>query len=267
MTGLPQCATLDLEPDGGWLTVWFNEPERRNPLSPARAGELLALAQALENRRDIRGVTLRGRGGIFCAGADLAALRALAGAGPAELEALSREGARMYRAMARMPQFVVAVIEGAAMGGGLGLACTADMVIATPDARLALSEVRVGVVPAQIAPFVVRRAGMAAARRLMLTGEPLQAEAACAIGLVDRIAAPQAIAGEIASVRLSVGKAAPHALAATKRLLHALPELGEAEAVDAAAMTFTEAACSPDGREGLTSFFEKRAPDWTDKPC
>ena len=267
MSTFPRTPTLDLEQDGGWLTVWFNEPERRNPLSPARAADLAALAQALQPRRDIRGVTLRGRGAMFCAGADLAALNSLRQAGRDDIEALSREGARMYQAMAGLPQFVVAVIEGAAMGGGLGLACTADMVMATPGARLALSEVRVGLVAAQIAPFVIRRAGAAAARRLMLTGEPMPVETAMAVGLVDRIVPEDGFAEEIARLRATVRKAAPGSVAATKRLLAALADLDQAGAVQAAARIFADAACSGDGREGLASFAAKRPPDWTEKPC
>ncbi|PHP65942.1 enoyl-CoA hydratase [Zhengella mangrovi] len=267
MSGFPETVTLDLEPDGGWLTVWFNEPERRNPLSPARAADLLALAGALENRRDIRGLTFRGRDAMFSAGADLAALKRLGQAGRDEIEALSREGARMYRALADLPQFTVAVIEGAAMGGGLGLACTADLVIATPDARLALSEARVGLVAAQIAPFVVARAGMTAARRLMLTGEAMDATAACAAGLVDRVVPAAAIEAEIGGLRAKLRKAAPEAVVATKRLLQGLPALSAAQAVDAAAKTFADAILSDDGREGMASFFDKRPAGWTAKPC
>jgi len=269
MEDLPKFKTLDLDRDGGWLTVWFNEPERSNALTMARVADLTMLAEGLAARRDVRGVTLRGRGGVFSAGGDLAAFRKLAEASPdrSELEAANREGAAMFDALLALPQLLVAVVDGPAVAGGVGLAATADVVLATPEAWFSLSEVRIGLVPAQIAPLIVARVGATNARRMMLLGEKLDARSARAIGLVDRVAEADGVDAEIAGLRQQLTKASPGAVRLTKALLSRLPSLDRSGQIAFAAETFAEAVMSADGREGIASFFDKRAPQWNDEPC
>lgn len=269
MADLPEFETLDLDRDGGWLTVWFNEPERGNALTMARAADLTALGKTLVGRRDIRGVTLRGRGGVFSAGGDLAAFRRLAedGLSRSALEAVNREGATMFDVLGALPQLLLAIVDGPAVAGGVGLLTTADIVLATPEAWFSLSEVRIGLVPAQIAPLIVARVGATNARRMMLLGERLNAAGARETGLVDRVVAAGDVDAEIAALRRQLAKASPEAVRLTKMLLSRLPSLDRAAQIAFAAETFAEAAMSEDGREGIASFFDKRSPAWSDAPC
>lgn len=267
MTDLPQCATLDLEPAKGWLTVWFNDPGRRNPLTGDRVAEITMLCAHLRTRPDIRGVTFRGRGGVFCAGGDLRAFRTAfqGGGGYDQVHAASLAAADMFDAIATLPQFTVMAVEGAAMAGGVGLACTGDLVIAARAARFGLSETRIGLTPAQIAPYVVQRVGLPTARRLMMTGAMLTAEQAREIGLVDELAdGDDGIDATLARVRAEVLKAAPGAVAAVKTLVAALPRMTRDQQRRAAAEDFAERMLSDEAREGIASFFEKRPPKWAE---
>lgn len=265
MQAFAHYSELELEHDGAWLTVWFNTPQRRNPLTAKRTAQLQALAQALHLRSDIRGVTLRGRGGTFCAGGDLAAFKSMASQSDDALAAVSRDGAAMFDAVAAIPQFTVAVAEGAAMAGGIGLLCACDYIIATPETKLALSEVRIGLIAAQIAPLVQARVGAAAARKIMLLGEPIAPGDAMRIGLVDEICESGQIDTQINRIKAAAFKNSPSAVSGTKSLLRSLPNLDRTDQIKAAADTFVAAARSDDGHEGLAAFAEKRPPRWKEK--
>ncbi len=260
---LPTSEHLDLEIDGAWLTVWFNEPEKRNPLTSKRVEALIDLCSALQTA-PIRGVTFRGRGGIFCAGGDLKSFKTVfqGGAGKEDVVALSLRAADLFDAIAALPQFTVMAVEGAVMAGGFGLACIGDMVIAAEDTKFSLSETRIGLTPAQIAPFVVVRLGMPAARRMMLTGAMMDTETARNVGLVDHIVAQDGIDAALAKQQKKVTAAAPQALATTKKQLAALPFQTRDEQRQMAADTFAEAMLSDEAREGISAFFDKRKPNW-----
>ncbi len=267
MVSLPATDTLDLELDGEWLTVWFNEPEKRNPLTEERAGEIRVLCAALEGRRDIRGVTFRGRGGIFCAGGDLKAFKSVfQGKGSREdVIAMSLGAGEMLDAVNNLEQVTVMAIEGAAMAGGFGLACAGDVVIARSDARFALTETTIGLSPAQIAPFVIARLGARAARRLMLTAASFDGTSAVAFGLADETVDDEAaLNAALAAVIRQVLRCAPGAVADTKRLLLDLPGLGRKEQRHMAAENFANRMMSEEGREGVASFVEKRKPRWAE---
>lgn len=262
---LPESPALDLDLADGWLTVWFNEPEARNALTTERAEGLMALAEALQDRRDVRGVIFRGRGGVFCAGGDLKAFNRVfqGGASRDEVVALSRDAGALFDAVDGLPQLTVMAVEGAAIAGGFGLACCGDVVIAEAGARFGLSETRIGLTPAQIAPFVLRRLGPRLGRRLMLTGAMLDAAAAAEAGLVDEAAeGPDGMEAALARWRATLRPAAPGAVASTKALIRALPKLDRLGQIDAAAESFADAMLSEEGREGVASFVEKRKPNW-----
>ena len=155
MATLPETKTLALDLEEGWLTVWFNQPERRNPLTDEAVEDLAAVIGAIAPQRDIRGMTIRGKGGFFCAGGDLKGFKAMA---TGETEASMRMSRRIGDVLAdlnALPQVTVAVIEGAAMAGGLGVACCCDVTIGMKDARFGFSETRIGITPAQIARYVL----------------------------------------------------------------------------------------------------------------
>ncbi|MBO9450771.1 enoyl-CoA hydratase/isomerase family protein [Tropicibacter sp. R16_0] len=258
---LPNFQHLELEQDGAWLTVWFNEPEKRNPLTNDRVEALIELCSALQTA-PVRGVTFRGRGGIFCAGGDLKSFKTVfqGGATKDDVVALSLRAADLFDAVAALPQFTVMAVEGAVMAGGFGLACIGDMVIAADGTKFSLSETRIGLTPAQIAPFVVARLGMPAARRMMLTGAMLDTEAAQAVGLVDQVTDDMDAA--LTEQRKTVLAAAPQALATIKQQLAALPFQTRDAQRQMAADRFAEAMLSDEAREGISAFFDKRKPNW-----
>ncbi len=267
MSELPKTEAIELERDGGWLTVWFNQPEIRNPLTTERVRELLTLCAALDDRRDIRGVTFRGRGGIFCAGGDLKSFKTAfhGGGNRADVIQLSLEAADLFDAVDALPQVTVMAVEGAAMAGGFGLACAGDVVLAEAEARFALTETMIGLTPAQIAPFVLKRLGTREGRRLMLIAARLDAEQAAAIGLVDNVlSGSEALETEVAAIRKQVERCAPGAVAETKRLIRLLPGLSRDEQKRVAAENFADRMMSDEGREGIASFLEKRKPKWAE---
>ncbi|SPJ28037.1 enoyl-CoA hydratase/isomerase family protein [Falsiruegeria mediterranea] len=258
---LPTSQHLELEQDGPWLTVWFNEPEKRNPLTNDRVEALIELCSALQTA-PFRGVTFRGSGGIFCAGGDLKSFKTVfqGGATKDDVVALSLRAADLFDAVAALPQFTVMAVEGAVMAGGFGLACIGDMVIAAQGTKFSLSETRIGLTPAQIAPFVVARLGMPAARRMMLTGAMLDTDAAQAVGLVDQVTDDMDAA--LTAQHKKVLAAAPQALATIKRQLAALPFQTRDEQRQMAADTFADRMLSDEAREGISAFFDKRKPNW-----
>lgn len=265
MEGFPEFETLDLEAADGWLTVWFNSPENRNALTAERARELTSLCGVLAASQAIRGVVFRGRGSVFCAGGDLKSFgRTLSGdAGYDEIRDLSLAGAEMFDTIFALPQYTVMAVEGAAIAGGLGMVCLGDHVVATRDAKFALSEVRVGLTPAQIAPFVIQRLGLRVGRSLMLSGARFDGEEAHSIGLVDAVVEDaDALAAAIEQQRRLIADAAPGAVAAIKAQVSQLPFQSRDEQKQAAADSFAKRMLSDEAREGIGAFVEKRKPNW-----
>ena len=187
MPDLPQTSHIKLDLRGPVLHLWLNRPEARNALSQQMVREIAETFAAIAGDRAVRVAVLRGSGGTFCAGGDIKSMSA-AGETPLpgavdELKDNNRRFGALLETVNAAPQVVIAAIEGFAMGGGFGLACVADFTIATADARFAMSEVTIGMVPAAIAPFVVQRIGLTAARRLGVSGARLDGAAAAAIGI------------------------------------------------------------------------------------
>lgn len=265
MGALPKTTAVDLQLDAGWLTIWFNRPENRNALSDEMTGDLRRVLTAVHDDRSIRGITLRGRGGVFCAGGDLKSFKAMT-SGEATREdvlAMSRGGGDLMALVNGMPQVTVAVIEGAAMAGGFGIACCCDVVIAETTARFAMTETMIGLSPAQISPFVIQKLGYATGRRLMLTAGRFDGAEAVRLGLADFAGTgPESLDQIEARIRADVLKCAPGAIADTKALILALPRLGQNERIEAAASNFADRMFSDEGREGIASFNEKRKPAW-----
>lgn len=258
--------TIDLDRDGAWLTIWLNRPKERNALSSEMVEELLHCLTDAASNQTIRGITLRGRGEVFCAGGDLKLLGASfreKDGGRATINAASQRGGALFQAISDLPQVVVILVEGAAMAGGLGIACAGDIVAVTTEAKFALTETSLGIPPAQIAPFVVARLGMKTAKRLMLTAAKFEGHQAIEIGLAD-FAGPDMASLEAfeAGIRKSVMRTAPGANAATKALLVQMPGLNAIQMRERAAEVFTECLVGPEGKEGIASFMEKRKPNW-----
>ncbi|MES2609845.1 MAG: enoyl-CoA hydratase-related protein [Pseudomonadota bacterium] len=262
---------IDRAPLGAGLfceTWTLNEPASRNALTDGMVDALLAACQRAQSDAALRGVVLRGAGGHFCAGGSLGGFARAIGqpldAGvPDPLVPLNRRFGSLLQALCGLRQWLVIAVEGAALGGGLGLACCGDLVLADADAQFGAPEVTLGLVPAQIAPFVVRRLGPSAARRWLLSGARSGAVAAQQAGLVDEViygAMDEAV--QVAVQRLAT--AAPQAIAATKHLLaqvHSalpLPAL-----LDDAAHLFARVLRGPEAPQGLAAFTARKAPPWS----
>lgn len=263
MTTLPRTQSIELEQNGAWLTVWFNQPERRNPLTDEVVEELTAVCLAVRDDRSVRGITFRGRGGFFCAGGDLKGFQSLA-AGPEDrVLAASQSIGELLALVDGLPQVTVALIEGAAMAGGLGLACCCDVTVATSEARFAFSETRIGISPAQIAHYVLQKCGYAVGRRLMLTAARFRGEEAARCGLIDVLVADEAgLSDAEKAIQRDVLSCAPGAIAATKALIQGLQGIDATERVAYAGQNFTRCLKGDEGREGVASFLEKRTANW-----
>lgn len=266
MSSLPETEHILLERDNGWLTVWLNRPDARNALSTEMVGELADLMRALRNDRDVRGITFRGKGGVFCAGGDLKGFQAVFQGemeNEAEVAAASRKAGEMFGLIDTAPQVTLMLVEGAAVAGGLGMLCAGDVVAVTEDATFALTETTLGIPPAQIAPFVVSRLGLKTARRLMLTAARFEGRDAITLGLADFVAADAGgLDGVEAKIRREVMRCAPGANAVTKDIVLATRYLARDAMLDKAAAGFAQCMRSEEGREGISAFFEKRKPRW-----
>ncbi len=267
MTNFPETRLLDLEPAGAHLTIWLNSKVNRNALSDILMAELSQVLQSVKNNADIRVVTLRGRHGIFCAGGDLKNFSALRDAGDAAaIAAMNRSIGDLFDLLQSLPQVVIIFVEGAAIAGGLGLMCCADITVVTTDAKFSLTETMIGIVPAQIAPIIVARTGLSTARKLMLTGARFTGKDTPNYGLSDYVvgSADDFDALE-ASLIKGILKCAPGANGITKDILMVAPYQDRETQKIYAAEKFAQALLSGEGREGIDSFFEKRRPSWSQK--
>ncbi len=253
--------------EGPVAILTLNDPERANPLSPALAEALTGALEQAAADDTLRAVVLDGAGRHFSAGADLAALEAVAAGGD---EAANRaDSARLERLFAVLlghPKLTVAAVHGAAIAGGCGLATACDLVVAGPSARFAYTEVMIGFIPALVSTFLTRRVAGHVARRLLLDPERLDAVHAHRLGLVDELVEEgEALTRAVAWAMSIAHKASPAALAATKALLNDTVAEGWRESLRRAAAANAEQRRHPECRRGVRTFLEtKRTPDWLD---
>ena len=267
--------TLALERRGAVLHITLNRPELRNAMSLQMVTELRAALKDAESGSQVRAIVLRGAGGHFCAGADLkdmaaARMQVMQGnpqdaADEPALDTVAQANLQfgeLCLAFASTPLALVAVLEGSVMGGGFGLACVADVALACESALFRLPETGLGMVPAQIAPFLVERLGYSQAKRLAVTGGRVVASQALAIGLVHAVHTVEQIDAALDAVLADILACAPGALAATKALISKARLTAAAELLQPAAVVFSRAAQGAEGIEGTTAFIQKRKPNW-----
>ena len=273
---------------GAVLHFTLNRPELRNAMSMTMVGELRTALADAERDGITRVIVLRGAGGHFCAGADLRSMadaRAALGANPNALVETNAAFGELCVAFACTGLAVVAVLEGTVMGGGFGLACVADVAIASTTVDFRLPETSLGLVPAQIGPFLVERLGYSQAKRLAVTGARINAAQALAIGLVHEVheasanhasanhaSASDASANDASSshaldtalerVITDILRCAPQAVAATKALIAKARHVEPQALVIEAAQVFSRAALGSEGVEGTTAFLQKRPAAW-----
>lgn len=263
--------TLTITREGlpaGECEYWtLNDPAARNALSEPMVEALFAACARATHDPSLRFIVLQGAGGAFCAGGSLGGFAKSIGQAlqPGEVDPLIAMNARfgaLLLALCQLPQVLLAAVNGAAMGGGFGLVCCADFVLASDSAVFATPEVTLGVVPAQIAPFVQWRLGDKAARALLLTGAKHNAEQMQALGLVDTVVSSEALAREVQQRIANLRTAAPQAVAASKRLL-LMPLMPLAQEIRAqAAIEFAASLRLPECAEGLNAFAHKRKARW-----
>ncbi len=253
-----------VESRDGITRVTLNRPQARNAFDVRMVTGLCDIFEHLAADPKVRGVILSGSGPVFCAGVDLNWMAG--GASESERVKDAELLMRMLRAMDGCPAPVVGRIQGAAFGGGLGLVSLCDIVVASDDARFALREVRVGLVPAVIAPFFLRKVGLSQFQRFALTGEPFTAVVAKEIGLVHEVVAASELDAAVDEMTEQVRQAAPLATRATKALLRRLPALAEDEARAACIESNARARGSEEAQEGMRAFVEKRPPSWVRPP-
>jgi isohexenylglutaconyl-CoA hydratase len=259
---LPDTKYLILELENSWLTIWFNRPEKKNALSDDLINEVKLTLLSIEQDFTIRGIIFRGKGGIFCAGADLKKIKEItASENDSHYLALkmSKQIGSLFEQISKAPQIIVSVVEGAAMAGAFGIACTSDFIISMSNSKYALTETQLGLTPAQIAPYVLKRLGFSQGKKLLLLGTMFNGKEGFEMGMVDYLAHnDKDIDQHIINIKNNVNKCAPLAISLTKRVIAD----GEDIDLDKAAELFSRSINSNEGRDGLASFFEKRKPFW-----
>ena len=244
------------------VTVSLARPDARNALNAGLIGELTRCMEELAGDDGVRVVVLSGEGDFFCAGADVGYMRDTANFSYEEYMEDARELAAMFRAVEECPKPVVARVRGAAIGGGVGLVAASDVAVAEDGTIFAFSEVRLGISPATIAPFVLRKIGPSHTRALFLTGERFDVQRAQAIGLVHEVASEGDLDAAVREKVEGLLAGGPGALAATKALLRELRDAAPGEATEIMARRIAELRTGEEGQEGLGAFLEKREPAW-----
>lgn len=251
--------------DGAVRTITLNRPEKHNAFDDAVIADLTAAFEAAGTDASVRVVVLAASGKHFCAGADLGWMRRMAEFGAAENRRDAEALAQLLHTIDRCPKPVLGLVQGNAYGGGVGLVAACDIVLVVETARFALSEVRLGLVPATIAPYVVAAIGARACRRYFLSAEPFDAATAQRLGLVQEVVSEDGLAVARDRVLAALLRGGPEALAAAKALIGivAVPPPG-LDLRRETARLIAERRASAEGREGVQAFLDKRNPAWVE---
>ncbi|MGI8999662.1 MAG: enoyl-CoA hydratase-related protein [Candidatus Limnocylindria bacterium] len=259
--------SLRVTRDGPFARVTLDRPESRNAFDAGLIGALRTTFDSLaeESVATLRGVVLAGEGAVFCAGADVDWMRAAVGLSVAENEEDAEAMQAMFGAIDACPVPVIARVQGAALGGGMGLCAVSDIVVATADATFGFTEARLGIIPGVISTFVLPKVGETHARALFSTGQRFDAARAQTIGLVHEVVDDDAALNvRIAALLDELRSAGPTAARAAKALVRELRDLEPDAAKRHAVRRIARQRASVEGQEGLTAFLEKRPPDWKD---
>jgi len=262
--------SIELEQEGSILTLWLNRPESRNAMSLNMVKAIQQVFKTIQDDISIRAVILRGKDGHFCAGGDIKDMAQLRGEATSvgsnqPYVDFNRQFGHMLEQVDQAPQTVVAVLEGAVLGGGFGLGCVSDIAISLADAKFGLPETGLGVIPAQIAPFVVKRIGLTQARRLALLGARFEGHTALKVGVVHEVVENEkALEVLLIETIQQIKRTAPQASRVTKALLHRTLNEALTPLLDDAAQQFANAVGGEEGIEGTMAFIQKRHPNWFD---
>ncbi len=255
---------IQIEHAGAVATLWLDRPTVHNAFDEHLIGAITDGLRALEDDDRVRVVVLAGRGKSFCAGGDLAWMRRMAGFSEAENLADAGRLAEMLRTLAELSKPTIARVHGAALAGGTGLVAACDIAVASEHASFGTTEVRLGLVPATIGPYVIRAIGARAAQRYFLSGERIDAREALRLNLVHELCTADELDARVAAIAQALLAGSPDALHACKQLVAALtnqpltPQL-----IDDTCRRIAIARAGADAREGIAAFFDKRKPAWT----
>jgi len=252
---------------GPITTLTLNRPDVRNAFNEELVKELTDWALTVPADGSVRVAILRGAGTVFCAGADLHWMAKMVGFSREENLADARQAAAMYLALDSVPVPLIGRIHGAALGGGAGLAAVCDVVVATDDTTFGFTETTLGIVPAMISPYVVRKIGLSAARQWCLSGGRFPAARARELGLVHDVVAESELDQTVARHVEQFKRAAPSAIAVAKRVLRDVYGQRPADVSALTADAIASQRVSPEGQDGMRAFLEKRKPAWIDQPA
>lgn len=248
--------------DGPVEYLTLNRPDVRNAFNEHLIDDLTRWAEAAFSDTSIRVVVLAGAGKTFCAGADLAWMSKMAGCSHEENVRDATAAARAFAALDRLPVPLIGRIHGAALGGGCGLAAVCDIVVAEDQAVFGFTEVKLGIIPAVIAPYAIAKIGRSAARELFLTGVRFSAQRARELGLVHAVVSSGQLDTSVSAYVQEVLNAGPEAIAAAKALIARVWSAPPSEVASLTADAIAARRASAEGREGMRAFLEKRKPAW-----
>ncbi|NQU35459.1 MAG: enoyl-CoA hydratase/isomerase family protein [Bacteroidetes bacterium] len=244
--------------------IALNRPEVHNAMNAEMIAELTAIFNSIKNEEEIRCVVLVGNGKSFCAGADLNYMKGIAEFGFEENVKDGKRLAGLFKSIYDCPVPTIAVVHGAAYGGANGLIAACDIVIAEENTTFAFSEVKLGIAPATIAPFVIRRIGEFGAKELMLTGKRFKASEAQKWNLVNHVYNKEKNDNPLDAILKQFESSAPGAVKETKILIHTILGKSINEGIDTTSELIAKLRASSEGQEGMTAFLEKRKPTWND---
>ncbi len=257
--------TIRCEKEGRVAKIIFSRPEVHNAFNNDMIAEMLDVVRALGKPSDVRVVVLTGEGKSFCAGADVNWMRRVMDFSFEENYEESLKLAELMYSVYSLDLPTIAMVNGASIGGGMGFVSTADIAIAASNAEFSLSEVKLGLVPACISPYVIKKAGEAACRRLMLTGERIDANEALRVGLLNAVVEPDELESAVEALVKRLISSGPGAIAVCKKLLREVPGMSLDEAKTFTADSLAHLRMSDEGQEGMRAFLEKRKPSWSAK--
>jgi len=253
---------LDYGPERATLTL--NRPDKRNAINPEMISELQTALDEIEKKR-VRVVIVTGAGKAFCAGMDLAMLQTIAKQSPQENQEDSRRIAKLFRRIWSFPRPIIAAVNGHALAGGCGIATLCDFTLAVSEAKFGYTEVRIGFLPAIVSVFLTRQIGDKRARDLLLTGRLVDAKEAQQLGLVSEIIEPERLMARASELADYLVEVSPGSLSRAKRLLVTSEAAGVDADLERAVLENARIRCTPDFKEGIASFLEKRRPVWKDE--
>ena len=262
-----QYETIKVTEEDSWFTLWLDRPKARNALSEKMSLELMEVLNFVASDKTIKGLALRGTDECFCSGVDLKDFQrnfVTNRANREKIVEMSVGMAELFKRIYTMPQPVITLVEGAAFAGGFGIVCCSDVVIGTQNAKFSTSETKIGLTPAQIAPYIINRIGSRKAKKIILLGTVLNGSQAFDCGVIDQLAKNKLdLEKQFAALKKGFKACAPEATTITKDILIQQDQVVSSQMIDFLANKFADCLNGEEAKEGLRAFTEKRPPKWT----